>query len=125
MMRVALLLTAVWGFWVMPVLCESGMWTECCAQTCPESQDDDCGERSCPEPAPDCDCTSCVELCNARVTKPTAGVEIPAVAANPLAILSLPGDERTGDPLASSARSRMRCCCTHLPYPPSDRPLLL
>ena len=121
-MRIVLLITAVWGLWVMPVLCEGGIWTECGAQTCPVNQDDDCDEQGCPdERDSDCDCPHCVELCNARVTKPTANAELPGVSdGNPAAILPPLNDQ-----FALSDRSSVRLCCVHLPYPSSDRPLLL
>ncbi len=128
MMRFVLLITAVWGLWAMPVLCEGGIWTACCVQTCPENQDDDCGEQGCPdERDSDCDCPSCVELCNAQVTKPTGGAEVPGVSAsNSAAILPpLNAGDAPGDQLALNDRSSVRLRCVHLPYPSSDRPLLL
>lgn len=128
MMRFVLLITAIWGLWAMPVLCEGGIWTACCAQTCPENQDDDCDEQGCPdERDSDCDCPICVELCNARVTKPTGGTEVPVVSASsPWAILPASSDEdASGEYFVLRARSGVSLRRVNLPYAPSDRPLLL
>lgn len=128
MMRLVLLTTAVWGLWAMPVLCEGGIWTACCMQACPENQDDACDGQGCPdERDSDCDCPSCVELCNAHVTKPIGSAQVLGFSAGNLAAVLSPLNDghASGDQFGLTNRSSVRLCCVRLPYPSSDRPLLL
>ena len=127
-MRIVLLITAVWGLSVMPVLCESGVSTKCCGQSAPASQASDCHEEDCPtQRDSDCDCPGCVELCNAQVTKPSSSTEAPEFwASGPAAMLPPVSDQYdSGRSLMMSAPSITWQLRFNLPYPASDRPLLI
>ena len=114
MTRSFMLITAVWGLWAMPVLCASGMLDECCEHRCSEEEHDDC------------DCSECVGLCNARVTKPdtdsgASGVNIVLHATRATSRDSI------GLVISSNydAMAWLHPPRITLPFPPSDRPLLL
>lgn len=114
-MRILLLLTAVWGLWASPVLCESGLLKACCEQ----SSSEDCET--------DCECDGCVELCNARVTKPSSGSELPDLSAAHLVATLPPFASAYADGQWSGFLDRAATGLwnTNLPFPVSDRPLLV
>ncbi len=115
MMRIALLITAAWGLWAMPVLCESGMLEDCCGQTCPDGEDSGC------------ECPGCVELCNAHATKPDGASEACVTKAGMLlAVLPAHADTTvSSDQITFDEPAWLLSLRANLPYPESDRPLLL
>ncbi len=127
-MRILMLFTAVWGLWGMPILCQSGVWAECCGQRAPVCQEIDSNEQDRPEERDsDCDCPGCLEVCNARVIKQAGNTNVPVVStASPVAVLSLSGVESAlADHFVLTDQSPYWECRLKLPYAPSDRPLLL
>lgn len=114
-MRVFLLLTAAWGLWASPVLCESGLLTACCELSCTE----DCET--------DCECHGCAELCNARVTKPSSGSELPDFSATHHVATLPPFASAYADSYWSEFLDPVPIGFWKLsfPFPVSDRPLLV
>lgn len=114
MTRSFMLITAVWGLWAMPVLCASGMLDECCEHRCADEEHDEC------------ECSECVGLCNARVTKPNADPSTSEVESVFQATLSsgTHSIELVTTP-NYYARAWLHPPRITLPFPPSDRPLLL
>lgn len=114
-MRILLFLTAVWGLWASPVLCESGLLTACCEQ----SSTKDCEN--------DCESQGCVELCNARVTKPTSDSEISDFSAAHLVATLPPIASAYADSYWSEFLDPVPIGFwkLSLPFHVSDRPLLV
>lgn len=114
-MRILLLLTAVWGLLASPVLCESGLLTVCCEQ----SRTEDCETE--------CECQSCVELCNARVTKPSSGSELFDFSATHLVATQPPFASANADSYWSEFLDSFPFGFwkLSLTFPVSDRPLLV
>ncbi len=117
MMRYVLVITAFWGLWVMPALCESGTLTACCEQRSPQS-DDTGGE---------CECSNCVDLCNAVVTRPPRGVTLTFAEFKilPVTLPSTSVMSLADGHLAQSKSLYVPPPRIKLPYAASDRPLLL
>ncbi len=116
MMRMLATLIVSWGLIGVPALCQGGILVECCEDACP-------GES---EPSEPCQCSSCLELCNAAVshTEQSSGSNIernvsPMDAAIP-PVMIWRENVREGSTawLAYLIRE-------HLPYPVPDRPLLV
>ncbi len=116
-MRYVLVITAFGGLWVMPALCESGILTVCCEQRCPQSDDTD----------GDCECSNCVDLCNAVVTRPPRAVTLAFAEFKTLPV-TLPATSVMSLADWQLAKSKSSCAPPpriKLPYAASDRPLLL
>ncbi len=115
MMRVVLLIVGVWGLWVMPVLCDGGLVAECCEEAGSETHD------------AGCECPGCVQLCDAQVTKPAEADKVTGGSAKSVvAVLISTSDESVcGGRLVVPDLLRVSLNRVRLPFPPSDRPLLL
>ena len=140
-MRILALLAAVWGLVGVPALCRAGVLVECCAPTHPADKDrhgcpDEC-PNGCHDELPDkCpgdtgssderDCSSCADICNS-VTLPTGklGGEDVEITLAPV----VPTTEALGSSLPSvryaSPDVFNRWPHENLPFPTSDRPLLI
>ena len=140
-MRILALLATIWGLVGMPALCRAGVLVDCCVLThhageesrgCPDECPSGCPDESpdkCPddtESSDERDCSSCADICNS-VCLPTgkqgsADMEItlaPVVATTGALAGGLPS-VRYASPDAFTQRPR-----ENLPFPTSDRPLLL
>ena len=140
-MRVLALLAAIWGLGGVSVLCRAGVLVECCVPTqhaeetshgCPDECPNSCPDES-PDKCPDDtrssderDCSSCADICNSvSLTTGKLGsedVEItlaPVVPTTEALSCGLPS-VRYASPDGFNRRPR-----ENLPFPTSDRPLLL
>ena len=136
-MRILALLTAVWGLVGMPALCRAGVLLDCCAPTHEaEETSQDCPDecpKSCPDEYPDdtksCDerdCSSCADICNSVfLTSGKMGSEDAEITCVPA--IPTPATLADGLPSARSASHDAfnRWPRKNLPFPISDRPLLL
>ena len=140
-MRVFALIVVVWSFVGMPTLCRAGVLVECCAlgvpgHEKPNDAPDECANKcSCDnrdkypddtESSEPRDCDSCTESCNVvspyskqadRAYFAAARVAVTA-AAQAFAEGCLPHANRSRDMSAAQLPE-------HIPYPVSDRPLLI
>jgi hypothetical protein len=141
LMRILALLVAVWVLVAMPALCRGGVLVACCAPThdaeetsqgCPDGCPNSCPDESadeCPDDtrsSDERDCSSCADICHSVSLTPgkpgSKAVEITFVPAVP-ATEALAGgllSVRYAWPDAFDRRPR-----ENLPFPASDRPLLL
>ncbi len=140
-MRILGLLAAVWGLVGTPALCRAGVLGECCVPThhaeeeshgCPDECPNGCPDEfpdKCPDDtgsSDDRDCSSCADICNS--VSLTAGkadsenVELTLVPLVPMtaALASGLATVRYAWPDAFNGRLG-----ENLPFPVSDRPLLL
>jgi hypothetical protein len=140
-MRILTLLAAVWGLVGMPALCRAGVLVDCCAPTHhPEEAAPGCPEacpKGCPGESPDQDadgtgssdqrdCSSCADICKSVswAPKKTAGVDF-ANTVTP--VVATTATLATGPPSAPYISLGVSHGWPYqdLPFPISDRPLLL
>ena len=140
-MRILALLVAVWGLVGMPALCRAGVLVECCVPTHHADEDPDGCPDECPNGCPDefpgkCpddtdspderDCSSCADICNS-ISLPTGrpGCEDAEITLVPV----VPTTEAPASGLLSvpyaSPDVLSRWPHENLPFPISDRPLLI
>lgn len=116
MVRTLAFLVALWGLVALPALCEGGLFSDCCENACPNGTD----------PGQPCECPPCVEVCNASAVLPKqpAGLNPAIQVAQPAVTIAAAASECAP---ASDAWSGAfnRTPDDNLPYPVSDRPLLL
>ena len=137
-MRILALVAVVWSFVGMPMLCRAGVLVECCDSGVPargKSHDTPvqrpckCPNEKCPEntgPSEPRDCDSCTESCNgvSPHSKHTDDDDLAiTLVAAPAATQAL-ADERLPHRYRSHDASAEQLL-EHLPYPVSDRPLLI
>lgn len=116
MMRLLAVFIASWGLIGVPTLCQAGIFVECCEDACPDES----------ESSQPCQCSSCLELCNAAVWlteqngRPNIDHIVPAanVATTPSTVRRETVHEGSPVWLAHLIRE-------HFPYPIPDRPLLV
>ena len=110
-----ILIVGVCGLWLTPVPCDGGLIIECCEETGTETHEDGC------------ECPGCVQLCDAQATKPAKAKKVIGGSAKTIAAVLIPFSDESnyGRQLVRRDLLRLLLSRVHLPFPPSDRPLLL
>lgn len=138
-MRVVALITVVWSFVGMPMLCEAGVLVECCMPADPSNTkavgnaDERPGKCPCHEPCERSDgpeepqsrdCGSCADACNAISphSKQTSDGDVAVMRAAMMAVTQAPTEADPSLPHHSRDVSKQQLA-QHLPFPVSDRPL--
>lgn len=116
MIRMLVILTAVWGFVTLPALCPAGILSDCCEDARSESPDQGC------------DCDTCAEVCGTLCVGPGARAcdQLQSVFphAQP-ADLHLPVDAEFPPLSVAGLATSHSDHDPNLPFPISDRPLLI
>jgi len=140
-MRFVALLVTHWALIAVPALCRAGLLVDCCAAVDTQKRDSAACPSGCPnrcstdEPSPSPvdqqrpegrDCSACAEACNsvAVVADRTGGADLPTDLM-PTAWADLVRDDGPAPALHVRARVPDHQTRIALPFPISDRPLLL
>lgn len=140
-MRIVTLLAAIWALVGAPSLCRAGVLVECClpahhadeeSRGCPDDCPNGCPDES-PEETPadtgtsnERDCSSCADVCKSMFLAPEkmAGEDLENAPAPVVATTAALTDGFPSTPDASPDECK-RWPREKLPYPTSDRPLLI
>lgn len=138
MIRLIVVITAFWGLWGLPVLCQSGVLSACCEHMCASGGDEECDrdhEETCSDSENThsekadsvCECAACDQMCGAQVTKPSPPPNVRLAELNNVSAAGLAGSvaNAAGAGSLNDVPSSARTLWLKLPYPMSDRPLLL
>ena len=140
-MRTLALLPVVWSFVGVPTLCRAGFLVECCAPAAPLHTESHGNPDECPDKCPghephECpdgtespeprDCGSCAEACNA-VSPHQKTVANEELTSTPATTVATPRAYASRDASPSHALPDIfdGWPRKYLPYPVSDRPLLI
>lgn len=140
-------IAAVWGLVGMPTLCRGGILVECCvppqcaeegscgfsdasSTSCPHESSDRCPGDTESSDERDCsscrECSFCADICNsASLTTGKLGVENLKITIAPVVLTT---ESLAGGPPSihhASPVDSHRHLHENLPFPPSDRPLLI
>lgn len=116
MIRVLVIFTGVWGFVVLPALCPAGILSDCCEDARSDSPDQECG------------CDACAAVCGTLCVGPEARACDQLQSESPHAQpvdLYLPADAESLPLYVTSLATGNLDHDLNLPFPISDRPLLI
>ncbi len=140
-MRIIALIAVAWSLVGMPMLCRAGILVECCASGVPAREKPHDAPDECPNKCPDdnCekwpddtgpseprDCNSCSEACNvvSPHSKQTSDNDIAIMFVAAIAVTQVPGDKYLWHQHCSRDANAEQLK-ENIPFPVSDRPLLI